>query len=127
MFSGSVNITQSSQPLSLKLKSSMVAAYLFCNGHANSRIVISSIKFSLYSTPHPYCIAVLFLKGYRDHMIHVKYVLDTHLPFPVLGSRTTPFTDRYILAAAAAAAAGWSLSAEGGRGCKAAAATLEEL
>ena len=53
-------------------------------------------------------------------------MLNTHPPFPVLGSRTTPFTDRYILAAAAAAAAGWSLS-EGGSGCKAAAATLEEL
>ena len=49
-------------------------------------------------------------------------------PLPVLGSRTTPFTDRYILAAAAAApAAGWSLSVGGGMGCNAAAATLEEL
>ena len=54
-------------------------------------------------------------------------MLDRHPPFPVLGSRTTPFTDRYILAAVPAAVAGWSLSAEGGRGCKAAAATLEEL
>jgi len=52
-----------------------------------------------------------------------------------LGSRTTPFTERYILAAAAAAAdvvlalAGWSVSL-GGRGCcrlVAEAATLELL
>ena len=103
-----------------------MVSYLFCNGHADSRIVISSIKFGLYPTPYPHCIAVLLLKGCRGHMItQSSYVLDAHPPFPVLGSRTTPFTDRYILAAVPAAVAGWSFSAEGGRGCKA--ATLEEL